>query len=97
MFGEALLVAPVVKKDAKEWHVYLPAGEMWSDIGSTFQVCISHYDLNSEHNITCVSLPLFQYEESDGRFRIGFSDLMHGSQCVLYCKIISIVIICYAL
>ena len=40
MFGESLLVAPVVTKDAREWSVYLPAGETWLDVGSIFKVCL---------------------------------------------------------
>ena len=41
MFGESFLVAPVVTKDAREWSVYLPAGEAWLDVGSTFQVYLA--------------------------------------------------------
>ena len=43
MFGESLLVAPVVTKDVREWSVYLPAGETWLDVGSTFQASLSYH------------------------------------------------------
>ena len=43
MFGESLLVAPVIAKDTREWSVYLPAGETWLDVGSTLQVYFPHY------------------------------------------------------
>lgn len=32
MFGPDMLVAPVHKKDVKEWQVYLPAGQTWVNI-----------------------------------------------------------------
>lgn len=32
MFGSDMLVAPVHKKDVKEWQVYLPAGQTWVNI-----------------------------------------------------------------
>lgn len=77
MFGESLLAAPVITKDARVWSVYLPAGATWVDVGSTFQVLFSYYALKLPVYIIFV-----QYEESDGRFRIGFNGFKDGAQYV---------------
>ena len=54
MFGESFLVAPVIAKDAVEWSVYLPAGETWLDVGSTFQVCSTHHMTLNLKAILCI-------------------------------------------
>ena len=38
MFGEDMLVAPVHKKDVKEWQVYLPAEETWVNIWTNQEI-----------------------------------------------------------
>jgi hypothetical protein len=58
MFGDSLLVAPVVTPGQTQQNVYLPAGEQWIDVSS-----VVAYD-----------------GQTDGRFRISYSNIIQGGQ-----------------
>ena len=60
MFGDALLVAPVIEENAKTWKVYLPEGE-WSDFWTGEQF---HGPITKEVEVPRDFIPVYQRKSS---------------------------------
>ncbi len=60
MFGDALLVAPVIEENAKTWKVYLPEGE-WSDFWTGERI---HGPITKEVEVPRDFIPVYQRKSS---------------------------------